>query len=89
MLIDFRHKSSVFQITVIKGQDIEVVEFYKYLGSLMDNKLHFVANAEMIFKRAQQRIYCLFKLSILMSLFYKSYIESILICSCWYGNLCV
>ncbi len=38
MLIDFRHKSSVIPIIVIKGQEIEVVELYKYLGSLMDNK---------------------------------------------------
>ncbi len=62
-----------------------------------DNKLKYLANAEMIGKRAQQRLYCLCKLSkfnvdkTLISLFYKSYIESILTCSiiCWHGNLSV
>ncbi len=69
---------------------------YKDLGSLIDNKLKFVANAEMIGKRAQ-RLYCLHKLlkfhvdQTLMSLFYKSYTESILTFSiiCRYSNLSV
>ncbi len=67
-----------------------------YFGSLIDNKLKFVANAEMIGKRAQ-RLYCLHKLlkfhvdQTLMSLFYKSYFEYILKCSivCRYSNLSV
>ena len=76
---------------------VEFVETYKYLGSLIDNKLTFISNTEMLCKRGQQRLFCLRKLSkfrvdkTLMTLFYKSYIESVLTFSliCWYGSLTV
>jgi len=49
------------------------------------DKLNFIVNVEMICKRGQQRLYCLRKLSkfkvdrSLMILFYKSYIESVML----------
>lgn len=41
MLIDFRRKSSTPQNTTINGQMVGFVETYKYLSSLIDNKLKF------------------------------------------------
>ena len=62
---------------------------------MIDNHLKFDANTEMLCKKGQQRLFCLRKLAkfhvdkSLMSLFYRSYIESILSFSivCWYGYL--
>ena len=72
-----------------------MVSNYKYLGTMIDNQLKFDANTEMLCKKGQQRLFCLRKLAkfqvdkTLMSLFYRSYIESVLSFSivCWYGNL--
>ena len=63
MLIDFRRKSSTPQNITIKGQRVGLVETYKYLGSLIDNKLNFNFNTEMLCKKGQQRLFCLRKLS--------------------------
>lgn len=46
MLIDFIHKPSVPQSTIIRGQVVEAVEFCKYLDSLIDNKLKFTSNTD-------------------------------------------
>jgi len=97
MQIDFRRESSNPQSTIINGKTVEFVETYKYLGSFIGNKLNFNANTEMLCKRGQQRLFCLCKFSkfrldkTLMTLFLKSYIESVLTFSliCWYGSLTV
>ena len=67
---------------------------YKYLGTVIDDKLNGCENAQRIFKKANQRLYFVrrlnkFKVSKkIMSLFYKSVVESI-ICFCicsWFGG---
>ena len=97
MVIDFRRNPLPALTTTIKGQAVEVVESYKYLGSWIDNKLNFNRNTEHICKKSQQRLFCLRKLAkfnvdkTMMTLFYKAYIESVLsfsIC-CWFNNLSV
>jgi len=95
MLIDFSRNQTDLKRTAIKEQEVDVVGSYKYLGCVIDKKLNFNVNVEMICKRGQQRLYCLQRLSkfkvdrSLMILFYKSYIESVLTFSvlCWYGSL--
>ena len=95
MIIDFRRNQIDLKRTTIKEQEVDVVESYKYLGCVIDNKLKFNVNVETICKRGQQRLYCLRRLSkfkvdrSLMILFYKSYIESVLTFTmlCWYGIL--
>lgn len=95
MHIDFRRNQSDIKRTTIKDQEVEVVESYKYLGCVIDNKLNCNVNVEKICKRGQQSLYCLRRLSkfnverSLMTLFYKSYIESVLTFAmlCWYGSL--
>lgn len=95
MCIDFRHKACTPSLTNINGQDIEIVQQYKYLGSIIDDKLSFNSNTDMLCKKGQQRLYCLRKLArfqvdkSLMTMFYRSFIESILTFSaiCWYSLL--
>ena len=95
MCIDFRRHVPATGSTVIDGQEVESVLRYKYLGSIIDNKLAFGVNTDRICKKSQQRLFCLRKLATfgidktLMTLFYKSYIESVLIfsCICWFGGL--
>ena len=95
MCIDFRRHAPATESTVIDGQEVESVVRYKYLGSIIDNKLTFGENTNMICKKGQQRLLCLRKLAkfgidrSLMTLFYKFYVESVLTFSfiCWFGSL--
>jgi len=72
-----------------------MVEQYKYLGTVIDRKLKFDINTEMICKKGQQRLYFLRKLNsfnvnkVMLSLFYKSFIESVLTFAfiAWYGGI--
>lgn len=64
--------------TNVNGQDIEVNQ-YKYLGSIIDDKLSFNGNTVMLCKEGQQHLYCLRKLArfnidkSLMTIFYRSF----------------
>ncbi len=94
MVIDFRN-THLHEDTLIKGQTIEVVQSYKYLGTVIDDKLNFVANCEAVCKRGQQRLHCLRKLSrfyidqTIMTMFYRAFIESVLSFSVvsWFGHI--
>lgn len=58
MVIDFRKKASQpAPQTLIKRTDIEFVEQCKYLGTVIDHKLKFDANAEAVCRRGQQHLY--------------------------------
>ncbi|KAK7884958.1 hypothetical protein WMY93_028081 [Mugilogobius chulae] len=48
MCIDFRKSSSVLSPALIDGQVVEVVQEYKYLGVMMDNKLTFESQVDAI-----------------------------------------
>lgn len=49
--------------TSIQGKLVEIVEEYKYLGTIFDNNLKFASNTEDILRKCQQRQYLLRKLS--------------------------
>ena len=95
MVFDFRTHKDVLEATLIHDQEVEVVSQYKYLGTVMDDKLRWDANTEAIAKKGQQRLYFLQKLNSFsvdtkfLTLFYKSFIESIITFSfiCWFGCL--
>ena len=95
MCIDFRRSHPSPNSTVIDGQDVEIVESYKYLGTKIDNKLTFESNTNKIYKKSQQRLFCLRKLSkfqvdsSLMTMFYHAFIESVITFSfiCWFSSL--
>jgi len=41
----------------ILGEDVEVVEDYRYLAVHMDNKLNWKCNTETVYKKGQNRLY--------------------------------
>ena len=94
MLIDFRKAPTVIPDLFIDGVKVERVTEYKYLGTVLDNKLNFNKNTDFIHKRCQPRIVYLQKLRSLnvsaavLRTFYRSHIESVLTFSflCWFGG---
>lgn len=60
--IDFRRKPLRTVPVVIHGEEVNVVDQYKYLGTIFDNTLKFEQNTDVIIKRAHQRQYFLRKL---------------------------
>lgn len=97
LLIDFRKNPSPVPDLLIDGMKVERVCEYKYLGTVLDEKLKFVANTDLIHKKCQTRIYLLQKLRNLqvnpkvLQGFYRCFIESVLTFSfiCWFGTLSV
>ena len=79
------------------GQNIEIVHSYKYLGTIIDDKLRWDENTTNIFKKGQQRLYFLRKLNALhvdrniLSLFHDSFVKSVMTFGliCWWGNISV
>ena len=94
-MIDFRKDNDVTVPLIISDETVERVENYKYLGTVIDNKLAFDSNTVIINKKCQSRIYLLQKLRNLnvnksvMQMFYRCFIESVLTFSflAWYGSL--
>ena len=81
----------------IKGENVEQVTSFKYLGVILDNKLNYNCHVDHVCKKANQRLFLLRKLkhfqinSNILESVYRSLIESILTFSitAWYGNLSV
>ncbi len=92
--IDFRKKSRPLILTVTKRKTVERVPTYKYLGIVIDNKLPFNENTDVVCKKAQQWMHFLRTLdrfgvcSKLMTLFYHSMVESVLTFATitWFGS---
>ena len=84
-----------FEPVKIGGENVETVENFKYLGTVIDNQLNFSENVNLIYKKSQQRLYLLRKLrsfgvnKLILETVYRSLIESILSynIACWYGFL--
>lgn len=93
--INLAFKKDSPSVNVFSMQMVEWASCYKYLGLVIDNKMHFDSHVETVCKKGQQWLHCLQRLStsnisrILMTRYYKSYIESVLsfsIC-CSYSNV--
>ena len=95
MVIDFRKNPTVVPSLFIDDVRVERVSEYKYLGTILDDKLTFKAHTDYINSKCQSRIYCLQKLRSLnvnldiLRTFYRSFVESVLTFSflCWFGGL--
>ena len=94
MIVDFRRNKPKIENLCIKNDEVEIINKYKYLGVIIDDKLTGYDNAHQLYVKGLQRLHFLrilrnLKLSNnVLSLFYKSVIESVL-CFCltsWYGN---
>lgn len=96
MVINFRKRPSIEPIS-IHGSNIDIVEEYKYLGTIIDNKLTWKANTLARYTKAQQRLYFLRKLrsfkadTVILRLFYLTFIQSVVTFAiqCWGGGLSV
>ena len=93
-MFDFRKSRSIPQPTLIGGEHFEIVDEYKYLGTIIENKLNWSSNIKRLYGKSQQRLYFLRKLHALnvdrtiMKLFYMSVVQSIftLCLDVYYGN---
>ena len=94
MVIDFRKQIKSLDLIVIKENDVERIETFKYPGIVLDNKLTWKQNTDSIVKKTKPRLYCLRKLrtfnvhNTLLQLFYTSIISSTLTfgLACWGGK---
>ena len=94
MIVDFSKYPNSFLPVNIKGDNVDVVEEYKYLGNIIDHKLKGNLNVSQIYKKCNQRLYFLRMLknvkvdNTILTLFYSSIIQSVLtFCiSSWFGN---
>lgn len=97
MIVDYKRNQTDVAALQLKGQTVERVQEYRYLGTVIDNKLSFAKNAEVILKKCRQRMYMLYQLrslmvsSKIMEQCYHAFIESILTFSfvCWFRTLSV
>lgn len=94
LIIDFRRSPHVHENLLINNVVVERVDNYKYLGTVIDNRLSFEKNVNVIYKKANSRLYSLRKLyhlhvdNTIINLFYISVIESVISfgIAAWYGN---
>ena len=76
--MDFRR----IRIKSIMGEEVDVVEEYKYLGVHLDSRLDGRHNTDAVYKKGQSRLYFLWKLRFfsiyrkMLHIFYKSVVES-------------
>ena len=83
LIFDFRkHQDNHNQLN-IAGSDVDIGNSYKYLGTIIDNKLSWSLNTNSIFSKCQQRLYflCLLRSfgidNTILNLFYSSVIQSV------------
>jgi hypothetical protein len=97
LVFDFLKIRQGIHPVCIKNDEVEIVSEYKYLGTIIDNKLDWNKNTQKMCAKANQRLYFLRKLrsfnvrDSILHLFYQSIIQSVITFSCivWYNNLTV
>ena len=94
LVINFRRAKVNMDPIVIRGQPVEIVTNYKYLGTIIDNKLDWSPNIEACCKKANQRMYFVRKLKQfkvdknILVCFYQTIIQSAMLYNqvCYFGN---
>ena len=79
----------------ILGHNVDIVEHYKYLGVYTDNKLDWIKNTEVLYKKGQSRLYFLRRLRsfnicrTMLRMFYESVVASAILFAvvCWGSRL--
>ena len=88
--IDFRKNQRCPKPVYIKGEAVERVDTYKYLGVVFDSKLNWKENINTVLKKVNSRMYCMRKLrwfgvnSDMLVTFYNAIMCSIIM----YGSVC-
>ena len=92
MVIDFgRKKRMPSQPLRVRGEVVEEVEDYRYLGVVIDNRLDWKSNTEAVYKKGMSRLYFLRKLisfevcTKMLEIFYQSVVSSTIFFAavCW------
>ena len=84
MLCDYRKKSTPPPLVEIDGREVERVEEYKYLGTMITSDLSWTTHIDSTIKKCHSRLYFLRKLrqfgvsQTILTMFYMARIESIL-----------
>ena len=95
MVVDMKRNKSNVSVCMIKGQEVERVTVYRYLGTIIDDKLSFNENSDAIHKKCRQRMHVLYTLrslnvnNMILERCYHAFIQSVLAFSliCWFGSL--
>ena len=81
---------------MIDQREVEMVDSFKYLGTIIDKKLTFSEHADMVYKKSQQCLFLLRKLKSfevsphVLELVYRGLVESILSFNItWFRHLTV
>ena len=83
LIFDLRRSQCPVQPVTIGTDTVEIVNEYKYLGTIIDNQLNWSSNIRQLYSKFQQRLHFLRKLNefhidhTIMHLFYTSVIQSI------------
>ena len=95
IIIDFRNRETSVKPVYVNDTAVEIVSEYKYLGTIIDDRLNWNKNTENVYKKCQQRLHFLRKLRSfdvdikLLKLFYISFVQSVWSfgLQCWYNSL--
>ena len=81
MVIDFRTNKCIPDSIIISDSPVERVHSYKYLGVVINDKLSWSDNVDLVMSNLNSRLYCLWKLKSfyverpILSLFYRGYYQ--------------
>uniref|UniRef100_A0A8C6KTV4 Reverse transcriptase domain-containing protein n=1 Tax=Nothobranchius furzeri TaxID=105023 RepID=A0A8C6KTV4_NOTFU len=95
IILDFRRNRVESTTVSIMGEDVEVVEEYRYLGVHLDNRLDWRKNSKAVYKKGHSRLHFLRTLrsfiicSKMLQIFYKSVVESVISSAivCWGSSI--
>nr|XP_054590297.1 uncharacterized protein LOC129154572 [Nothobranchius furzeri] len=95
MILDFRRNRVESNTVSIMGEEVEVVEEYKYLGVHLDNRLDWRKNSKAVYKKGHSRLHFLRMLrsfnvcSKMQQIFYKTVVESVISSAivCWGSSI--
>ena len=95
MIIDFGRPKKEFEEIIINGSKVEQVGNYKYLGTVIGERLEWTMNTSATCNKAWKRMYYLRKLKefninpAIMRLFYDSVVTSVLMFNAvaWFNNI--
>ncbi len=59
LVIDFRKSNIIPSVSIIHGEDVQMVDSHKTMGTMFESKLKFDTNTEQIVKQGQQQIHLL------------------------------
>ena len=74
LIVNFRAAPTHTEPITIKGQSVEMVSAYRYLGTVIDNKLPWTPHIDACCKKTQKKMYLLDQVTI--QLFYQAIIEN-------------